>query len=98
MDWISVLIGGAITLLVSGVFYVLAARDLKKEASELRRYNRLLVELLDEYGFEVGRDEHGNPTGVVRKGSAEISGSAKMSANPRVGEEVNDDDNPRAES
>ncbi len=36
MDWISVLIGGAITLLVSSIFYGLAARDLKHEAKALR--------------------------------------------------------------
>jgi hypothetical protein len=36
MDWLSVLIGAAITLAVSSVFYVLAARDLKHEANALR--------------------------------------------------------------
>ena len=36
VDWLSVLIGAAITLAVSSVFYVLAARDLKHEANALR--------------------------------------------------------------
>ena len=36
MDWLSVLIGGAITLVASSLFYGLAARDLKHEARVLR--------------------------------------------------------------
>ena len=40
MDWLSVLIGGAITLVVSGVFYGLAARDLNHEARALREDRR----------------------------------------------------------
>lgn len=47
MDWLSVLIGGAITLAVSGVFYGLAARDLKQEAKALRERTIELEEAIE---------------------------------------------------
>ncbi len=48
MDWLSVLIGAAITLAVSSVFYVLAARDLKHEANALRERTVELEPLSNE--------------------------------------------------
>jgi hypothetical protein len=54
MDWESVLIGnrigGGISLAVSTLFYVLAARGLKEEAAHLRRLNILLIHLLHNAG------------------------------------------------
>jgi hypothetical protein len=47
VDWLSVLIGGAITLVVSGVFYGLAARDLKNEARALRKRTIELEEAVE---------------------------------------------------
>ena len=47
MDWLSVLIGGAITLVVSGLFYGLAARDLKHEAKALRERSIELEEAIE---------------------------------------------------
>ena len=47
MDWLSVLIGGAITLVVSGVFYGLAAKDLKHEARALRERTVELEEAVE---------------------------------------------------
>src|SRR5215218_776039 len=82
MDWLSVLIGGAITLVVSSVFYGLAARDLKREASELRQYTIMLINLLDDEGvINVERDAHGNPIRVIRR---EITDSVGLSDNVQV--------------
>jgi len=61
VDWPSLLLGGAISLvaslLVSAWFYRLATRDLKREAADLkqaaadlRRLNLLLIHLLDGAG------------------------------------------------
>jgi hypothetical protein len=54
MDWESVLIGnligGGISLAVSTLFYVLAARGLKEEAAHLRRLNISLIHLLQNAG------------------------------------------------
>lgn len=47
MDWLSVLIGGAITLVVSGLFYGFAARDLKHEAKALRERSIELEEAVE---------------------------------------------------
>lgn len=88
----SVGIGGLITFLVARRYYQKASNDLIQEASELRRYLRLLADLLDEHGYEVGRDEEGNPTGVVRKLSGTISGGGMMSGEIQVGDDANDND------
>ena len=47
MDWLSVLIGGVITLVVSSLFYGLAARDLKHEAKALRKRTIELEEAIE---------------------------------------------------
>ena len=61
MDWVSLLvgnvIGGGITLAVSTVFYMLAAKGLKKEADDLRRLNLMLIYLLDGGASEAPLEE-----------------------------------------
>ena len=47
MDWLSIAIGGGITLSASWLFYILAARDLRREAADLRRLNIALIHLLN---------------------------------------------------
>ncbi len=55
MDWQSLLIGnligGGITLIVSALFYLLAANGLKKEAARLRHLNVSLAHLLHNAGM-----------------------------------------------
>jgi len=48
---ISVLIGGAITLLVAGRYYAKAAKDLKAEASELLRLSTMTLRALENAGL-----------------------------------------------
>ena len=65
MDWLSALIGGVITLVVSSAFYSLATRDLKRTSDELNGYTIMLVNYLDDAGvIEVERDARGNPVRV----------------------------------
>ncbi len=68
MDWESLLvgnlIGGGITLAVSTLFYVLAARGLKEEAARLRRLNISLIHLLHNAGvIEVKDSPYAEPLG-----------------------------------
>ena len=99
MDWLSVLIGGVITLIVSGVFYWFASRDLRRESNELKAYTVMLINYLDDAGvIEVERDTHGNPV-RVRVIRREVTDSIGVSDNVQVrlirGEEQQtQDDNP----
>ena len=68
MDWWGILIGGVITLLVSLVFYVPAARSLKRETARLRRHTTLILRGLEEAGLvEYHRDERGDIVGISFK-------------------------------
>jgi hypothetical protein len=72
MDWeallVGNLIGGGITLAVSTLFYVLAARGLQREAAHLRRLNISLVHLLHNAGV-VEVKEFDQVTGEPRRWS-----------------------------
>ncbi len=50
MDWLSIAFGSGIALAVSWFFYMLAARDLRREAADLRRLNIALIHLLNNAG------------------------------------------------
>ena len=71
MDWLSVLIGGAITLVASGVFYGLAARDLKHEAKALRERTLELEEAIERtkhYIISLGESLEEAGTTKLKKG------------------------------
>ncbi len=75
MDWsnvlitvLSVLVGGLITAYFSRRYYVKASEDLKQETDHLKRYNIMLLRLLDQAGLiPVKWDEQGNPLMEVTK-------------------------------
>lgn len=59
------LIGGGITLAVSVVFYVLAGKQLRKEAAELRRLSEMVLHSLEQAGLvQFVRDANGKITGL----------------------------------
>ncbi len=69
MDWNSI-VSGLISGLMTGtltcwVFYWLAGKDLKREASDLRKLNILTIRALEQVGLaEVHMDAQGNPVGL----------------------------------
>jgi len=68
---IGVVIGSAITWVVAHKYYVKASEKLRKEASELRNLNVLILRGMEEAGFaKFNRDKNGNPVGLVLKISA----------------------------
>ncbi|MDP9456057.1 MAG: hypothetical protein M3Q60_09755 [Actinomycetota bacterium] len=75
VDWsnvlitvLSVLVGGLITAYFSRRYYVKASEDLKQETDHLKRYNIMLLRLLDQAGLiPVKWDEQGNPLMEVTK-------------------------------
>jgi hypothetical protein len=84
MDWLSVLLGGAITLVVSGLLYGLAARDLRRKSNELKEYTVMLINYLDDAGvIEVERDAKGNPV-RVRVIRREVTDSVGISDSVQV--------------
>ncbi len=76
------LVTGAVSsAIVACVFYWLSGRDLKHEATELRRLNVLLIRALHNSGaIEARFDDQGNPVGLIIKVSAAIGGKSGLSA------------------
>jgi hypothetical protein len=85
MEWNSI-VSGLISGLITGtltcwVFYWLAGKDLKREASELRKLNSLTIRALVQAGLaEVNMDAQGNPVGLrytlkADSGTYTLSGS-----------------------
>jgi len=72
VDWPSLLLGGAISLVaslvVAAVFYWLATRGLEREAADLRRLNLLLIYLLDGAGV-IDVKEYDQETGEPKRWS-----------------------------
>jgi hypothetical protein len=95
VDWpgfLSILIGGTITFVASGIFYVRAARDLRQETARLRQHTTLILRGLEEAGLvEYNRDEQGEIVGMVIKISAAAGGAGGMTGTLTVGEQ-NDND------
>lgn len=61
-QWIIGIATGLLSgVVVSGLFYVLAGRDLKREAIELRRTNGVVLGALRDMNAEIEYDEHGAP-------------------------------------
>ena len=52
---------GLVALVVSYIFYLRASKELKKEANELRRLNRIMLQGLENAGWlELLRDSEGD--------------------------------------
>lgn len=63
--------GGAISALVSWIFYRLGGRELAKEAKRLHDLNVLLLRAFEEAGLaRLNRDASGQPIGLVLEGAA----------------------------
>ncbi len=85
VDWPGILIGGAITFLVSLIFYVPAARSLKRETTKLQRHTEMILRGLEEAGLvEYRRDAQGEIVGIEIKVRAFVGGSSSVSATPTV--------------
>ena len=63
---VGLIVGAVITWCVAHKYYVKAGEDLRKEASELRKLNVLILRGMEESGLvKFNRDENGNPVGLV---------------------------------
>lgn len=82
---VSTAVGGVITLIVAWIFYVIAAKDLRSEAAQLRKLTTLVLRALEEDGVaEFSRDESGKIIGLVIKVSASLRGTGAMKASVDV--------------
>jgi hypothetical protein len=71
---LSVLIGGAITWLVSWFYYRRAGRELRQEAAELRRLSALILDALETAGIAaLTRDSVGRIVGITIRGTGSIT-------------------------
>jgi hypothetical protein len=60
-DIIFLVVGALIGFLVALFFYIRSSRDLKKEASDLRKHSTLILRGLENAGhIKLNRDEKGN--------------------------------------
>ena len=81
-DTAGVVIGGLITWWVTQRYYKEAAKDLGKEAKELRRLINYMLLGMESMGWiKLNRDEHGTPCGYnyilkAESGSYTIEGSS----------------------
>src|SRR6266699_3417445 len=77
----SFLLGSGVTLIFAIVPFVLSSRQLKREASMLRRLNEILLNTLEEHGvIKLNRDSKGNVIGrsivlAASTGTLRLSGS-----------------------
>jgi hypothetical protein len=89
MDWSSVgeifvgVMGGG---LISTYFSWQASKELRREANEIRKYNIMLIDFLDDAGvIDVKRDAEGNPIQVrVRKVSMGATATGVASLQTKV--------------
>ena len=66
MDIASIAVGALITILVAGVFYIFASRELKAEAKKLRKLNTMILLGMEHEGWiKVDRDASGEITGFA---------------------------------
>jgi hypothetical protein len=65
---VSVLVGGAISGVISWYYYQRAGDELRHEAANLRHYTSVVLRVLEDAGYHVPRDpETGVPQDRVRK-------------------------------
>ena len=70
----SVVIGGAITWLVSWLYYRRAGSELRQEAAELRRLTTIILNALEAAGLaELSRDSVGRIVGLTIRGRGAIT-------------------------
>lgn len=80
MEWVIGITTGIISGLIVGfLFYILAGRDLSREARELKRINGVLLRALPDDRAEIEWDEHGAPNRLhytlnVGAGEVKITG------------------------
>lgn len=73
---VGVVAGGVITWFVARYYFIRASRELKEEATKLRRLNKLVLRGLENAGLvKCKRDEEGNVTEFI----IQFSSSAKVS-------------------
>jgi len=92
---ISILIGAAITWLVSWYYYKRAGDGLKAEAARLQRTNEMILRWLEVDGnnIKVIRDDDGKPVSLAR--TADFTDSISVSCAPIGGELRTVADEPR---
>ncbi len=74
---LSLLIGSAISIVASWIFYLLASKDLRRETERLRRYNIMLLHFLDDAdAIDVTWGPNGEPIRIVE---AEMTATAQTS-------------------
>jgi hypothetical protein len=93
---ISVLIGAAITWLVSWYYYKQAGDGLKVESEKLQHTNEMTLRWLevDENNIKIIRDDDGRPVSLAR--TASVTDSITASCIPLGGELKTVTDEPRA--
>ena len=88
VDWPGILIGGAITFLVSLIFYVPQAISLKRESARLRHNTNMILRAMHNEGLaEVKWDEHGEPEGLVIRLGGVAGARSSASGELTVGDE-----------
>lgn len=82
---LAVIIGGLITWGVSLLYYVKAAKGLKKETEELKKIlGHLMILQKDEKGlYKPKLDENGNPIGLIGSMKGESKGASNVSGTLR---------------
>ena len=84
------ILGGFVTRYYAKHYYEKASRELREEALELRKYNKLILRALEQAELvELSRDENGEITGLVLKMSLTESITIKSQASAEL--TVNDD-------
>ncbi len=95
MDWstvISTLVGVMLGGLVNAYFSRLGTKELRSEAGNLRQLTKQLMFMMDDAGLiKVEWDKHGNPVRVVEL-SGTMRGSSRMTAQPEVVHQHEQDD------
>ena len=77
---LGVLCGGIITIVVAHVYYTTASRDLKKEASDLRKLTILMLRALEQGGLpKFTKDEEGLFKGLLDELKSKIVVKSKTS-------------------
>ncbi len=80
IELISFFAGIIVAIVIAKHYYVRAARELKNEASELRRLNNLMLRGMEDAGLvEFNKDEKGNIKGLNLKiaGTVEAKSGVK---------------------
>lgn len=85
-EFVLAVIAGVVSgLVVSGLFYLLGGRDLKREALGLRKMSNLITRGLEEAGLvKFNRDEHGEAIGMRFEEHVEAAIGIQVSGSDRL--------------